>query len=121
MRCGQVPGREDVELDAQALQKLIMLAQIREAELATAAGAEAKARDAGQRIKDILREAGTRRVDVRGLRITWSALKGRPSWDMPRLREAAGRIGLDLAPFERVGDPSDRLTVTLTTRQEAAE
>jgi hypothetical protein len=41
---------------------------------------------------------------------------------MPGLRAAAEAIGLDLARFEKVGDPSDRLVVRLTgTRREAAE
>jgi len=43
--------------------------------------------------------------------ITWSNVKGRESYDMVALREAAEKIGLDITPFETVGQASDRMTI----------
>jgi hypothetical protein len=120
MRAGQVPQKEEVTLDEGTLTTLILLAQRRESAMERSEALELEAREIAQGIKDILKGHGTRRVDVPGLRITWSALKGRPSWDMPGLRAAAAEVGLDLAPFERVGDPSDRLLVRLSAVEEKA-
>jgi hypothetical protein len=122
MRAGQVPGSELKTIEAPILQKLMQLALWREKEIEIAEEAEVKARQVAEQIKEILRHYGTRRIDTPQLRIVWSSLKGRPSWDMPGLRAAAEAIGLDLSMFEKVGDPSDRLVIRLTgTQREAAE
>lgn len=115
MRASAVPVRENgSDLSEAQLKKLTHLARQR-AELADMLeGIEHDKRELEATIKDILRQAETRRVTTDELRIVWSALKGRPSWDWPRLRAAAAKAGLDLAPFETVGNPSDRLDIRLT-------
>jgi hypothetical protein len=35
---------------------------------------------------------------------------------MPKLKEAAAKVGLDIQQFERVGEPSDRLIITTNKR-----
>jgi CRISPR/Cas system-associated exonuclease Cas4 (RecB family) len=112
MRANAVPS-EQGQLDDDAMSRLWLLSTLW-AKLD--AEAEAKAAEAAafkNQIKEIMRAGSTRRVDKGGLRIIWSALKGRPSWDWPALREAAEEVGLDLAQFETVGDPSDRLIISI--------
>jgi CRISPR/Cas system-associated exonuclease Cas4 (RecB family) len=122
MRAGRVPQKENIAPDERTLHTLILLAQRRESAMEQSEALELEARQVAEQIKEILRHYGTRRIDTPQLRIVWSSLKGRPSWDMPGLRAAAEAIGLDLAQFEKVGDPSDRLVIRLTgTRREAAE
>ena len=79
--------------------------------------ADAQAEDAGKRREDIreqvrvlLRDFGTRKVAGEGFSISWFPVKGRKSFD----RKAAERAGIDLTPFDREGDPSERLTITLS-------
>jgi len=112
MRANAVPSEEG-KLDEVTLAKLASLAQLRAIEKGRAEEAELRARQTEDAIKKILREAGTRRAEGYGVRISLSALKGRPSWDWPALRAAADEAGLDLAQFETTGDPSDRLVVSL--------
>ena len=112
MRAGAVPGREG-KLNEEQLREVRQLARERVSMVNRVEALERSKRAAEQAIKDVLRAAETRRVEAEGLRIVWSSVKGRPSWDWPALRAAAEKAGLDLAPFERTGDPSDRLEVRL--------
>ena len=64
-------------------------------------------------LKEILRANGVHRVAGNGFSVNWSPVKGRPSWDMKGLREAAEAAGVDLSLYETTGDPTDRLTVTI--------
>ena len=82
-----------------------------EADLAFAAH-----RTAQQDIKDRLSANNVRRIDGDGVKLTWSAVKGRPSYDMKAIREAAAAAGIDLAQFETTGAPSDRLDIRITDR-----
>jgi len=70
--------------------------------------AETEIRSKQEDIKNRLREKGVRKI--KGV-ITWSNVKGRESYDMVALRKAAEEIGLDITPFETVGQPSDRMTI----------
>jgi hypothetical protein len=112
MRANAVPSEEG-KVDAETLSRLLKIARWRADTKAEAELMEARAKEAEDAIKEIMRQAGTRRAEGGGLRITWSALKGRPSWDWPGLRAAAEEAGLDLAQFETVGDPSDRLVISI--------
>jgi hypothetical protein len=113
MRSSAVPGRDGGAINATQLTLLKRLVRERQGHAAAIEEMERSKRLAEQEIKDILRAAETRRVEQDGIRIVWSALKGRPSWDWPKLRAAAAKVGLDLAPYETVGNPSDRLEVRL--------
>jgi hypothetical protein len=66
-------------------------------------------------LKERLRARGFRRVVGDGVSITWSPVRGRPAWDDKAIREAAAAAGIDLAPFETVGDRTDRLTIRAST------
>jgi hypothetical protein len=73
-------------------------------------------RDLQYQIKDRLREKNLRRIVADGVGVTWSSVKGRTSYDMKALKEACIAAGIDLAPFETVGEQTDRLTITLANR-----
>jgi len=110
MRAGRVPGKEE-RVEGSDLERLAAFAKERARTKAEIERLEADARGLDEDIKDILLKNGTRRAEGLGYRVVWSALKGRPAWDWPALRVAAEEAGLDLAPFERVGEPSDRLQI----------
>jgi hypothetical protein len=112
MRAGQVPTRQE-PVDDVAIGALMRLAGNRARYKANAEALELLAREAEEEIKQVLRDYGTRRVNAGGISISWSALKGRPSWDWPALRAAAEEAGLDLSEFETTGEPSDRLQIRL--------
>jgi len=82
-----------------------------EAELAAATTAF---RAAQHEIKERLLANGVRRIAADGVSVLWSAVKGRPSYDIPAIREAAAAAGIDLTQFERTGEPSDRLVIQVT-------
>jgi hypothetical protein len=68
-------------------------------------------REIEQEIKERLRAKGVRQIKGGGVSVTWSAVKGRPSYDMPAIREAAAKAGIDLTQYESVGEPTDRLVI----------
>lgn len=70
--------------------------------------AEIKMKDTQENIKGRLREKGVRKI--KGV-VSWSNVKGRESYDMVALREAAKEMGLDITPFETVGNATDRMTI----------
>jgi hypothetical protein len=76
--------------------------------------ANAKLRELQHDIRERLRARGVNRIAGDGVAVTWSSVKGRGSFDMKGIREAAAAAGIDLAQFETVGDPTDRLTIRLT-------
>jgi len=43
----------------------------------------------------------------------WSAVKGRPSYDMKAIHAAAVAAGINLAQFETTGQASDRLDIRI--------
>jgi hypothetical protein len=112
MRAGAVPGKE-ARLSDKELELVADLARQSRSYKKVADEMELNAKDCESDIKEIMKNAGTRRVQGEGVSIVWSALKGRPNWDWPKLRAAAEKIGLDLAPFETVGNPSDRLDIRI--------
>ena len=114
MRSSAVPTRENGALADEQMALLLRLALERRGHVEAIDEMERSKRQCEQEIKDLLRDAGTRRVDGDGLRIVWSALKGRPSWDWPKLKAAAEKAGLDLSKFETVGNPSDRLDIRIS-------
>jgi hypothetical protein len=78
---------------------------------------ETRLREIQQNIRDRLREKGVRKLP--GL-LTWSAVKGRPSYDNKGIREAAIAAGVDVERFATVGEPTDRLQITLNSDRDLA-
>lgn len=61
-------------------------------------------------IKDRLRDRGVRRIaDV----VTWTEVRGRTTFDAPKLQEALEKAGLRIEDYQKSGDPSDRLQILL--------
>jgi len=61
-------------------------------------------------IKERLRSRKIRKIP--GV-VTWSPQKGRLSYDMVAIRDAALAKGIDIEQYSTVGEPTDRLTVNL--------
>jgi hypothetical protein len=79
---------------------------------------EARLREAQQEIKDRLREKSVRKIP--GV-VTWSTVKGRQSYDQKAIREAAVQAGVDIEQYSTVGEPTDRLQITLKTNSASTE
>jgi hypothetical protein len=107
-----VPTKTVIEPpDSQFVAEIADLAceaKQRRAEVETAT---ARQRAAEEGIRERLRAKGLRRVDGDDITVVWSPVKGRPSYDMKAIREAAAKAGVDLAEYETVGDPTDRLVI----------
>lgn len=71
---------------------------------------EVALRAAQEELKERLRAKGVRKIDKV---LTWSSVKGRPSYDNKAIREALANCGIDVEQFSRVGEPTDRLQITL--------
>ena len=106
---GAIP-RDSVPVGANALAHLKALVEQHEQADGEAEAAGRRREDIREQVRVLLRELGTRKVEGDGFLISWFPVKGRKSLD----RKAAERAGLDLARFEREGDPSERLTITLS-------
>ena len=105
---GAIP-RDSVPVGANTLAHLKALVEQHEQADSEAEAAGRRREDIREQVRVLLRELGTRKVEGDGFSISWFPVKGRKSLD----RKAAERAGLDLARFEREGDPSERLTITL--------
>ena len=95
------------------LDRIAVLAREERRLDATASGIEETQRKIQHEIKELLRVHGLNRIAHDGITVVWSPVKGRPSFDMPALRAAAAKLGLDIQTFETVGQPTDRLTITI--------
>lgn len=73
-----------------------------------------ESREAEAKLRDMLADAGTRRIEGDGVKVRWSAVKGRSSIDNVALREAAVAAGIDVTAFQRIGAASDQLAISLT-------
>jgi hypothetical protein len=98
-------------LDPQFVAEIVDLARETAARRALVDAAVADARDAEHDLKERLRAKGCRTINGDGITVTWSPVKGRPSFDMAGIRDAAAKAGINLSEFETVGDPTDRLTI----------
>jgi hypothetical protein len=115
-QCGQARAaavpQAMAEIGAAEAREIAVLALAAKAARAAAEQNEMRARELEQDIRDRMGAAGTKKVSVNGMSVTWSAVKGRPSWDHKALREAAEAAGLDIDEFCTVGAPGDRLVIT---------
>jgi hypothetical protein len=64
-------------------------------------------------MRERLREKGMRRIVGHDIIVNWTSVKGRPSFDMLKIREAAAKAGIDLGQFETVGEATSRLDVRI--------
>jgi hypothetical protein len=72
--------------------------------------AESEVRAAAEKVKDRLREKKVRKI--KGV-VSWSAMRGRVTYDMPSLLDAATKKGIDVEEFSTIGEASDRLQVLI--------
>lgn len=101
------------EIDPEIAQAIETKATVVRLAKNNAAAEIAQAREKEVEIKDLLAKAGVRSFKRGAVSVSWSSVKGRPSYDNKALREAAEASGLDLAQFTTVGDPTDRMTITI--------
>jgi hypothetical protein len=64
-------------------------------------------RERKEQMRNRLRELEVRHVNGDGVVITWSQIKGRTTIALEQLRADLG----DLSKYEKIGAPSDRLTI----------
>ena len=79
--------------------------------------AEQSAREIQVALKEQMRSHNATRVSADGVAITWSRVKGRRSTDVKALREAAEGVGVNTTDFERIGEGTDRLVVTMKAEE----
>jgi hypothetical protein len=106
--------------DPQFVAEISDLAHEAKARRVLAEAATSDLREIEYAIRERLRTKGVRRIDGDGITVNWSAIKGRPSWDMQGIREAAAKAGIDLGEYETVGVPSDRLVIRATGQSRSA-
>jgi hypothetical protein len=110
-RAAYVP-RDEKPLDPATTDKIANQAKLVSALEASSEDAAAAAREAKSILRDMLSEAGTRRVEGEGVKVRWSSTKGRAGFNNAALREAAGAAGIDLKQFETRGAEGDQLVIT---------
>lgn len=77
--------------------------------------ADAALRETQQAIRDRLRSHGVRKIP--GI-LNWSHVKGRTAYDNKAIQKAAIEAGVDIEQFSTVGEPTDRLTISVATAAE---
>lgn len=110
-RANRVPG-DIAPLDADLAATVADLAAAARQAKRAAEEAEAQARAYEHELRELLAAAGTKRAEAGGYRVSWSALRGRPSYNHKGIREAAQAAGVDVDQFVTVGEPTDRLVIT---------
>jgi len=106
--------------DPQFIAETVGLARAAKAARREVENATAVQRDIEHQIRERLRSRDLRHVAGNGVTITWSPVKGRPSFDMQGIREAAAAAGIDLAQYETVGEPTDRLVIHVVEQSGSA-
>jgi hypothetical protein len=126
--CRQLRGElsapvETNNYDHGLLEKISALAIEHDQLKTTCSDIEHAQRKLQYEIKELLKAHGLRRITHGAINIVWSPVKGRPALNMPALKAAATKLGLDIQQFETVGEPTDRLVVSIkstATEQEVA-
>lgn len=111
---GDVPNVGIDKIDPQLIAQIKDLAVAERALDTKIAELETRQRDVQEQIKGLLRARNVRKIDAGDIKVTWSTVVGRPAYDMPGIKQAAAAAGIDIQKFERVGNPSDRLTIHVT-------
>jgi len=95
------PLRDD---DMAAIAALVTAERAADAAKKASAAAHSEAQE---KIKAFLRAKNTRKVKDKGWSVAYSSVSGKTSIDI----EAAQAAGLDLSPFQKEGDPFERLYI----------
>ena len=106
-----MPKQSATAVDPQFVTEARDLARETKRHQADAENATAKLRASQNEIRERLRAKGLRRVVGDDFSIVWSPVKGRQSFDVKALKAAAIAAGVDVAQFETIGEPTDRLDV----------
>ena len=107
-----VPTKPVTELpDPQFVAEIADLAREAKQRRAEAEAATQRQRAAEEDIRERLRAKRLRRVAGDDFTVVWSPVKGRPSYDMQAIREAAAKAGIDLGEYETVGESTNRLVI----------
>lgn len=101
----------DVGADPDVVEVVSTMAKKARELKAEADETEARAKAIQEDIKALFSANGIRKVAAGGISVTWGPMKGRPSYDMAGIREAATAAGVDLSKFETAGLPTDRLDI----------
>src|SRR5262249_45363428 len=110
-----VPTQAPAEpVDQQFIAEICDLARTAKERRTVAGTATAAQREVEHEIKKLLRTKGVRHIVGDGIDVLWSPVKGRSSFDWKGIREAAIKAGINLAEYETVGDPNDRLIIRVT-------
>lgn len=114
--CGRartaVPDTDNVA-DPQFVAEVRDLALAYEAHRGEVDAATSKVRELQNEIRERLRTKGLRRAAGDDFSIMWSPVKGRQGTNTKALAAAAAAAGIDVTQFETVGDPTDRLTISV--------
>ena len=97
--------------DPQFVAEIADLAREAKQRRAEAEAATRRQRAAEEDIRERLRAKRLRRIAGDDFTVVWSPVKGRPSYDMQAIREAAAKAGIDLGEYETVGESTDRLVI----------
>jgi hypothetical protein len=106
--------------DSQFVAEIVDLAREAKGRRRIMEAATADLRAIEYDIKERLRTKNLRRVESNDVPVVWSPVKGRLSYNMPAIREAAEKLGLDLAEYETVGEPTDRLVIRIAAQSRSA-
>ena len=116
-----VPTRPSIEPpDPQFVAEIADLARVAKARRGEAEAATAAQREVEHEIRERLRSHELRHVAGDGVSVTWAPVKGRTSYDMPAIREAATAAGIDISRFETTGEPTDRLVIQVAKQSGSA-
>jgi hypothetical protein len=109
----EVPADSNRLPDPQFVAEMKDLAMKERAYKSTASSAEEEARKMQLEIKDRLTEKKLHIIKTPDLSINWYSVKPRVTYDMDALRQAAEKINFNVAKFEKIGDPSDGLRISV--------
>jgi hypothetical protein len=116
-----VPVQPRAELpDPQFIAEIVDMARTASGRRGLVEAATTDLREIEHEIRKRLRDKGLRRVEGHGVSVVWSPVKGRPSYDMQAIREAAEKAGISLAEYETVGEPTDRLVIRVAGQSRSA-
>jgi hypothetical protein len=123
--CGRlrhaVPAHPMTEApDPQFVAEIADLARRAKQHRRNAEGATKVLRETEYEIRERLRSHRLRRVVGDGMSVVWSPVKGRDSFDMPAIRAAAEKAGIDISQFVTTGEPTDRLVISIQAPATAA-